>query len=129
MNIWLLCIEYNGTRYGDVNARSYRAKFKSKIATEFKDKLLLLTVDRKSAQVIISSQSLNETTVIKQKSKILREAAKTLSDDIRDYAAKYDLLWPLSVDSLLQQEEELPASIKNYLSQPSNPKVVSLQKS
>ena len=107
-----------GTGYGDVNARSYRAKLKSKIATEFKDMLLFLTVDGKSPQVVVSSQSLNETIVIKDKSKILREAAKTLSDNIRDYAAKYDLLWPLSVDSLLQQEEELPASIKNYLSQP-----------
>ena len=105
-----------GTGYAEENARSYRAKLKAKIIAEYGDKLLFLTIDGKSPQVIISSEGLNTSTVLRDKSKILKEAAKYLSEDILDFASNYKLPWPLTPDTLSSQEANMPKSVKDFFS-------------
>ena len=105
-----------GTGYAEENARSYRAKLKAKIIAEYGDKLLFLTIDGKSPQVIISSQGLNTSTVLRDKSKILKEVTKYLSEDILDFASNYKLPWPLTPATLSSQEANMPKSVKDFFS-------------
>ena len=105
-----------GTGYAEENARSYRAKLKAKIISEYGDKLLFFTIDGKSPQVIISPEGLNTSTVLRDKSKILKEAAKYLSEDILDFASNYKLPWPLTPDTLSSQVANMPKSVKDFFS-------------
>ena len=103
-----------GSGYDDVNAWFYRAKLKSKIIIEFRDKLLFLTVDSQILQFVVSSDSLNAATVVNDKSKILKEAATFLSNDIKNDAGKYVLPCPLSVETLSSKEQDFPKSVNDF---------------
>ena len=102
--------EIYGTGYGDQNARSYRAKLKSKLIKEYKNKLMFLTIDGQSSQVVISSEKLDEATVLKDNTAIIKQAAQLISDEMLQYAQHYELPWPLTVDNIKSQENRMPLS-------------------
>ena len=85
--VWAVVHEIYGTGFGQQYERSKRAKLKSKLMSEYGEKLQLLTIDGKSLEVIASSEGLNTATTIRDKDFILKEAANYLREDILEYAA------------------------------------------
>ena len=83
-------------------------KLKTKILSEYNDKLLFLTIDGETPQVVVSSEGLNAATIVKEKSKVLKEAAKYLSKDITQCSSTYKMPWPLIVENPNNQEQNLP---------------------
>ena len=89
--------EIYGTGFGQQYERSYRAKLKSKLISEYGEKLEFLTIDGKSPEVIASSERLKTATIIRDKDFILKEAASYLREDILEYAANLkETPWPPS---------------------------------
>ena len=103
-----------GTGYGDQNARSYRAKLKLKLIKEYNNKLMFLTIDGQTPQVVISSKSLDEATVLKDKTAIIKQASQLISEEILQYTQNYELPWPLIVEKIKAQENIMPKLVKDH---------------
>ena len=117
--------EIYGTGFGQQYERSYRAKLKSKLISEYGEKLQFLTIDGKSPEVIIvviieviaSSEGLKTATIIRDKDFILKEAANYLREDILEYAANLnETPWPPSKESLRCAERDLPSTLESFFS-------------
>ena len=109
--------EIYGTEFGQQYERSYRAKLKSKLISEYGEKLEFLTIDGKSQEVIASSEGLKTATIIRDKDFILKEAANYLPEDILEYAANLkETPWPPSKELLRCAERDLPSTLENFFS-------------
>ena len=87
--------EIYGTGFGQQYERSYRAKLKSKLISEYGEKLEFLTIDGKSPEVVASYEGRKTATIIRDKDFILKEAANYLWEDILEYAANLkETPWP-----------------------------------
>ena len=101
--------------YGHECERRYRAKLKAKLISEFGDALQFLKIDGESPLIIVSSEELKTTAIVRQKEYILKDAGKYLSEDILDYASKQeDSSWPPSYESLSQKHRYFPSSTKEF---------------
>ena len=108
--------EIYGTGFGQQYERSYRAKLKSKLISEYGTKLEFLTIDGKSPEVIASSEGLKTATIIRDKDFILKEAANYLREDILEYAANLkETPWLPSKESLRCAERDLPSTLESFL--------------
>ena len=109
--------EMYGTGYENENARSYRAKLKQKLITEYGNGLLFLTIDAKTPQVLTSAKCLDSATIVRDKKAILVECAKLLREDIVNYAKSYKLPWPLTIESIsnTETEQNYPKSVNDFL--------------
>ena len=104
------------TGYGHAHEKVYRNRLKSKIINEFGNQLRFLRIDGQTPEIIVSTEGLDSTTVIKDKSVILKKAAEYLRQDILDYAAKVKSAnWPPTFDSLKEDEKEFPQLINEFL--------------
>ena len=108
--------EIYGTEFGQQYERSYRAKLKSKLISEYGEKLEFLTIDGKSPEVIASSERLKTATIIRDKDFILKEEANYLWEDILEYAADLkETPWPPSKESLRCAERDLPSTLESFI--------------
>ena len=107
--------EIYGTGFGQQYERSYRAKLKSKLISEYGQKLEFLTIDGKSTEIIASSEGLKTATIIKDKDFILNEVANYLWEDMEYAANLKDTPWPSSKESLRCAERDLPSTLESLL--------------
>ena len=109
--------EIYGTGFGQQYERSFRAKLKLKLISEYGEKLQFLTIDGKSPEVIASSEGLKTATIIRDRDFILKEAANYLREDILEYAANLkETPWPPSKESLRCAERDLPSTLESFFS-------------
>ena len=80
-----------GTGYKHECERPYRDKLKVKLISEFRDALQLLKIDTKSPEVMVSSEGLKTTAIVRQKEYIVKEAGKYLPEDILQYTSKLEV--------------------------------------
>ena len=108
--------EIYGIGFGQQYERSYREKLKSKLISEYGEKLEFSTIDGKSPEVIASSEGLKTATIIRDKDFILKEAANYLLEDILEYAANLkETPWPPSKELLRCAERDLPSTSESFL--------------
>ena len=60
----------------NVNARAYKSKLQDQIKSEFGNQLNFLTINRTAPQVVVSSEALNSSIILKNKEEIIKECAK-----------------------------------------------------
>ena len=60
----------------NVNARAYKSKLQDQIKSEFGNQLNFLTINRTAPQVVVSSEELNSSIILKNKEEIIKECAK-----------------------------------------------------
>ena len=69
------------TGYGHAHEKVYRNRLKTKIINEFGNQLKFLRIDGQTPEIIVSTEGLDSTTVIKDKGAILKMAAEYLRHD------------------------------------------------
>ena len=79
------------TGIDNVNARSYRAKLKERILSEYGTQLLFLTINSITPQVVVSAEGINSNNIVKNKEQIIKECARQLRQDILQYASNYSM--------------------------------------
>ena len=104
------------TGIDNVNARSYRAKLKERILSEYGTQLLFLTINSTTPQVVVSAEGINSNTIVKNKEQIIKECAKQLRQDILQYASNYSMSWPLATEAIADSEKTLPESVNDFVS-------------
>ena len=94
----------------------YRSKLKQKIVEAFPEKLLFLTIDGKSLQVVVSSEGIYSKNMIGCNEALLQEAAKYLQSKVLAYENSLrELPWPPQIDTLVERSELIPSSLINFL--------------
>ena len=94
----------------------YRSKLKQKIAEAFPEKLLFLTIDGKSPQVVVSSEGIYSKNMMGCNEALLQEAAKYLQSEVLAYEnCLPELPWPPQIDTLVERSELIPSSLINFL--------------
>ena len=93
------------TDIDNVNVRSYRAKLKERILSEYGTQLLFLTTNSTTPQVVVSAEGINSKTIVKNKEQIIKECAKQLRQDILQYASNYSMPWPLTTEAIANSEK------------------------
>ena len=93
------------TGVDNVNARVYRSKLKDRTKSEFRNKLLFLTINSTTSQVVLSSEEINSSTILKNKEETIKECAKQLRQDILQYASDYSMPWPLTTETIADGEK------------------------
>ena len=89
----------------------YCSKLKQKIVDYFPDQLHFLTIDRKSAQVVVSKEGIYSKNMIGSKETILQEAAKCLQDDVISFENSLsEMPWPPPIEYLENRNQELSQS-------------------
>ena len=100
----------------NVNARVYKSKLQDQIKSEFGNQLNFLTINRTGPQVVVSSEGLNSSIILKNKEEIIKECAKQLRQDILQYASNYSMPWPLTTETIDDGEKTLPESVNKFVS-------------
>ena len=100
----------------NVNARVYKSKLQDQIKSEFGNQLNFLTINRTGPQVVVSSEGLNSSIILKHKEEIIKECAKQLRQDILQYASNYSMPWPLTTETIDDGEKTLPESVNKFVS-------------
>ena len=100
----------------NVNARAYKSKLQDQIKSEFGNQLNFLTINRTGPQVVVSSEGLNSSIILKNKEEIIKECAKQLRQDILQYASNYSMPWPLTTETIDDGEKTLPESVNKFVS-------------
>ena len=90
------------TGVDNVNARVYRSKLKDRIKSEFGNRLLLLTINSITPQVVVSSEGINSNTIPKNKEEIIKECAKQLSRELLQYPSNYSMPWSLTTETIAE---------------------------
>ena len=90
------------TGVDNVNARVYRSKLKDRIKSEFGNRLLLLTINSTTPQVVVSSEGINSNTIPKNKEEIIKECAKQLSRELLQYPSNYCMPWSLTTETIAE---------------------------
>ena len=90
------------TGVDNVNARVYRSKLKDRIKSEFGNRLLLLTINSTTPQVVVSSEGINSNTIPKNKEEIIKECAKQLSRELLQYPSNYSMPWSLTTETITE---------------------------
>ena len=94
----------------------YRSKLKQKIVEAFPEKLLFLTIDGKSPQVVVSSEGIYSKNMMGCNEALLQEAAKYLQSEVLAYENSLpELPWPPQIDTLVERSELIPSSLINFL--------------
>ena len=94
----------------------YRSKLKQKIVEAFPEKLLFLTIDGKSPQVVVSSEGIYSKNMMGCNEALLQEAAKYLQSEVLAYKNSLpELPWPPQIDTLVKRSELIPSSLINFL--------------
>ena len=75
---------------GHAGDKRYHGKLKKRLQDYFCDSITFVTIDGKTPQVIINSKGLSESTTIKNKDIVIKNAAKYIQEDIHDFAKE---LW------------------------------------
>ena len=104
------------TGIDNVNARSYRAKLKERILSEYGTQLIFLTINSTTPQVVVSAEGINSNTIVKNKEQIIKECAKQLRQDILQYASNYSMPSPLTTEAIADSEKTLPESVNDFIS-------------
>ena len=104
------------TGIDNMNARSYRAKLKERILSEYGTQLLFLNINSTTPQVVVSAEGINSNTIVKNKEQIIKECAKQLRQDILQYASNYAMPWPLTTEAIADSEKTLPESVNDFIS-------------
>ena len=92
----------------------YRSKLKQKIVDYFPDQLHFLTIDGKSAQVVVSKEGTYSK--IGSKETTLQEAAKCLQDDVISFEnGLSEMPWPPPIEYLQNRNQELPPNLTNFV--------------
>ena len=100
----------------NVNARVYKSKLQDQIKSEFGNQLNFLTINRTGPQVVVSSEGLNSSIILKNKEEIIKECAKQLRQDNLQYASNYSMPWPLTTETIADGEKNLPESVNKFVS-------------
>ena len=100
----------------NVNARVYKSKLQDQIKSEFGNQLNFLTINRTGPQVVVSSEGLNSSIILKNKEEIIKECAKQLRQDILQYASNYSMPWPRTTETIDDGEKTLPESVNKFVS-------------
>ena len=88
-----------GTGFGNENEKVYHNKLKKQIIDEYGESVMFLKVDGKTLEVVVSSEGLHSTTIVKDK--MLKQAAEYLQEEILEYASNTDTLdWPPQLEQL-----------------------------
>ena len=99
----------------DGDAR-YRSKLKQKIVEAFPEKLLFLTIDGKSPQVVVSSEGIYSKNMMGCNEALLQEAAKYLQSEVLAYENSLpELPWLPQIDTQVERSELIPSSLINFL--------------
>ena len=62
---------------------------------------MFLKVDRKTLEVVVSSEGLHSTTIVIDKTSIIKQAAEYLQEEILEYASNTNMLdWPPRLEQL-----------------------------
>ena len=105
-----------GTGYGQENEKIYRNKLKKRVFDEHGDSLKFLKVDGKTPEVVVNSDGLNSTTIVRDKSMVLLKAAEYLLNDILEHIASCDISnWLPTMESLSEFDESFPTSLSLFL--------------
>ena len=99
-----------------MNARAYKSKLQDQIKSEFGNQLNFLTINRTAPQVVVSSEGLNSSIILKNKEEITKECAKQLRQDTLQYASNYSMPWPLTTETIDDGEKTLPESVNKFVS-------------
>eukprot|EP00794_Sanderia_malayensis_P002369 gene2369-2730_t len=104
-----------GVGCGSEAERVYRNKLKNRIMEGFGPSLKFLNVDGIMPEVVVSSEGLNNTTIINNKALIIRKAAEYLREDVLAHISNCnDRDWPPTVETLTAIEKNIPLSITDF---------------
>ena len=70
------------TGFGNEKDNVYRNKLKKRIIGEYSESVTLLKVDGKTLEVVVSSEELHSTTIVKDKTGIIKQTAEYLQEEI-----------------------------------------------
>ena len=105
-----------GTGFGNENEKVCRNKLKKRIIDEYGKSVMFLKVDGKTPEVVVSSEGLHSTTIVKDKTGIIKQAAEYLQEEILEYASKTDMLdWPPRLEQLKNSETNFPTNLTEFL--------------
>ena len=105
-----------GTGFGNENEKVYRNKLKKRIIDEYGESVMFLKVDRKTLEVIVSSEGLHSTTIGKDKTSIIKQGAEYLQEEILEYASNTNMLdWPPRLGQLKNSETNFPTNLTEFL--------------
>lgn len=101
-----------------VHDTRYRNKLKSRIQSQFPDKLLFVSISKTISEVVISKDGINSHTLLNSPDIIIKEAAELLRSDILDYASNMPKLdWPRTVYRRSKTGGYTATSVSNIISQ------------
>ena len=105
-----------GTGFGDENEKVYRNKLKKRIIDKYGELLMFLKVDGNTPEVVISSEGLHSTTIVKDKIGFIKQAAAYLQEEILQYASSMDRLeLPPRLEQLKNFETNFPFNLSEFL--------------
>ncbi len=105
-----------GVGYGSKTERVYPNKLKNRIMEKFGPSLKFLHVDGIMREVVVSSEGLNNTTIINKKALIIKKAAEYLCEDVLAHISNCnDKDWPPTIEALTAIEKNVPLSITDFL--------------
>ena len=105
-----------GTGFGNENEKVYRNKLKKRITDEYGESVMFLKVDRKTVEVVVSSEGLHSTTIVKDTTSIIKQAAEYLQEEILEYASNMNMLdWPPQLEQLKNSEKNFPTNLTEFL--------------
>ena len=81
-----------GTGFGHENEKVYSNKLKKRIIDEYGKSVMFLKVDGKTPEVVVSSEGLHSTSIVKDKTGIIKQAAEYLQEEILEYSSNTDML-------------------------------------
>ena len=104
-----------GTGFGNENEKVYRNKLKKRIIDEYGEPVMFLKVDRKTLEVVVSSEGLHST-ILKDKTSIIKQAAEYLQEEILEYASNTNMLdWPPRLEQLKTSETNFQTNLTESL--------------
>ena len=96
----------------------YRNKLKSRIQSQFPDKLLFVSICKTTSEVVISKDGINSHTPLNSLHIIIKEAAEFLRSDILDYASNmHKIDWPPYIEDLRVEGTQPPSLVTLFLNQ------------
>ena len=99
------------TEIGSAHEKVYRNRLKCTIVSKFGNQLKFLFIDGKSPEILVSTEGLHSTMVVKDKSVIFEKSADYLRQDILDYADMTERAsWPLQSSQLKKMKKSFLSS-------------------
>ena len=80
------------TGFENENEKVYRHKLKKQIIDEYSESVMFLKMDWKTQEVVVSSKGLHSTTIVKDKTGVIKQAAEYLQEEILEHASNSDTL-------------------------------------